>query len=528
LAQALIGEAREFSGELRRAKAEYELYLKRYPGGAETAHVKERLAALDKNLAPIAGMAQGGSAAPGGSGLAVPAKPAEWTVYGSISQYGYRGNSQIETLTPPPPGQLTFNIDKLSLQDQNAIMTTLDLNARKRDAYRDTRIVIRDSDTHNYLQGQKQVQRLYSAYFEQTDKQVGYMVRAGRQTGNGGGVFGRFDGVFAGYNLNPTWRVNGVVGTPVEFNFPLKRSLQGLSVDRVAELGKPSYSFYYVEQPLEGINDRKAVGTEARYFDQKRTAYAMLDYDINFHSLNIAMAQANLRTDAGTNFFANADIRKSPMLGLLTAMPAQQVLDPFTLLPVFTDLRTQLKTAVNSVGIGDLRSQAAMLTGTSRFYTVGFMRPVTPKWQMGANYSLAYVTGTGDVGIMPAQPSSGGSSVYSGTALGSNLMLTNDTVVLNGSLIDNPTSFGQSYNVSYVVPYKDWRFDTILRYYTQMDNQDQKQVRIAPTFKITYRWRNSVSLEFEAGNENLDETGPVRETHSRRRYFYGGYRWDFR
>jgi hypothetical protein len=107
-------------------------------------------------------------------------------------------------------------------------------------------------------------------------------------------------------------------------------------------------------------------------------------------------------------------------------------------------------------------------------------------------------------------------------------MLTNDTVVLNGSLIDNPTSFGQSYNVSYVVPYKDWRFDVIMRYYGQTDNQDQKQVRLAPTFKISYRWRNSVSLEFEVGNENVDETGPLREMHSRRRYFFGGYRWDFR
>jgi hypothetical protein len=519
LAQALMGEAREYSGELRKAKAEYELYLKRYPAGAEAARVKERLAALNQTLV------QAGAATPGGSGIA---KPAEWTVYGSVSQYSYRGNSQIETITPPPPGQLTFNTDRLSLQDQNALISTLDLNARKRDAIRDTRIVIRDTDTRNFLYGQPQVNRLYAAYFEHTDKEAGYLVRAGRQLGSGGGVMGRFDGVWVGYNLNPTWRVNGVVGTPVEFGSPLKRSVRGASIDRLPQLGEPGLSAYYVEQSLEGVNDRKAVGTEVRYFDQKRTAYAMLDYDLNFHSLNIAMAQGNWRSDAGTSYFANVDVRKTPPLGLLTAMPAQQVIDPFTLLPVFLDPRTAFSTAAYNLGVGELRSQASMLSATSRLYSVGFMHPVTPSWQLGADYRLANVTGTGDVGVMSSQPNSGASNVFSGTALGTNLALPNDTVVLNASLIDNPTSFGQSYNVSYVVPYNAWRFDAILRYYAQKDNQDQKQVRIAPTLKLIYRWRNSFSFEFEAGNENVDEVGPLREMHSRRRYFFGGYRWDFR
>jgi hypothetical protein len=519
LAQALMGEAREYSGELRKAKAEYELYLKRYPGGAETSRVQERLLALNKTLS------QALAGGPGGTGLA---KPAEWTVYGSVSQYSYRGNSQIETITPPPPGQLTFNSDKLALQDQNAIISTFDLNARKRDGARDTRIVIRDNDTHNYLYGQPQVNRLYSAYYEQSDKDVGYLVRGGRQMANGGGVFGRFDGIWAGYNLNPTWRVNGVVGTPVEFGTPLKRSVQGLSVDRIPQLGETGFSVYYVEQPLEGVNDRKAIGAEARYFDQRRTFYGMADYDVNFHSLNMAMAQGNWRTDAGTSYFANIDIRKTPPLGLLTAMSAQQITDPFTLLPVFLDQRTAFRTAVNTFGLGELRSQAFMLSGTSQMFSAGFMHPVTPRWQLGADYRLASVSGTGDVLAMPAQPASGSSNVVSGQALGTNLMLPNDTVVLNASLIDAPTSFGQSYNVSYVIPYNAWRFDAILRYYVQKDNQDQRQERIAPTLKIIYRWRNSVSFEFEAGNELFDETGPLREMHSRRRYFFGGYRWDFR
>ena len=519
LAQALIGEAREYSGELRKARAEYELYLKRYPDGPETARVKERLAALGTSLA------QAIAASPGGTGIG---KPAEWMFNGSFSQYSYRGNSQIEVLTPPPPGQLTFTTDKLSMKDQNSIISSLDLNARKRDAATDTRIVIRDTDTHNFLYGQPQVNRLYSAYYERTDRDVGYMVRAGRQLGSGGGVFGRFDGVWAGYNVSPSWRVNAVVGNPVEFGTPLTRSLRGLSLDRVPQLGELGYSLYYIEQPLEGLNDRRAVGAEGRYFDQYRTGYAMLDYDLNFQSLNIAMAQGNWRTDSGTTYFANADVRKTPPLSLLNALPAQQVLDPFTLTPVFLDLRTSFATAAYNLGIPEMRSQASMLTATSQLYSAGFMRPVSPRWQLGADYRFASISGTGDVGVMPAQPGGGNSNIVSGQALGTNLMLPNDTVVLNASLIDSPTSFGQSYNASYVIPYKAWRFDVIMRYYTQKDTQDQKQERISPTLKLSYRFRNSVSFELEAGNENVDEKGPLREQHSRRRYFFGGYRWDFR
>ena len=204
------------------------------------------------------------------------------------------------------------------------------------------------------------------------------------------------------------------------------------------------------------------------------------------------------------------------------------MIDPFTLLPVPLDQRTAFSTAAYNLGVGEMRSQASMLTSTSRLYSLGFMHPLTPRWQLGADYRLAHVTGTGEVGIMSAQPNSGASNVYSGTALGTNLALPNDTVVLNASLIDNPTSFGQSYNLSYVIPYNAWRFDMILRYYGQKDNQEQKQVRIAPTLKLIYRWRDRVSFELEAGNENVDETGPIREMHSRRRYVFGGYRWDFR
>jgi hypothetical protein len=502
-AQALMGEAREFSGELRRARIEYELYLKLYPKGEEAPRVRERLAALDKTLAQLTAGATGAS----GTGVA------QWTVNGSVSQYRYEGKSRIETITPPPPGQLLFNQDTLSLTDQNALLSTFDLAARQRDGARDTRIVIRDSNTENYLPNQLSYNRLNAAYFEESDNQVGYLVRAGRQLGSGGGVFGRFDGLLAGYEIKPGMRLNGVAGIPVEFNSSFRRSFYGASMDFLPQLGKPGFGVYYIEQTLEGLLDRRAVGGEGRYFDQFGTVFSMLDYDLLYKLLNIAMVQGNWRTVAGVNYFATYDYRKSPPLGMTNALPGETT--------------QSIQQLAQDLGLVELRKRAATLTSSSTFYSLGIMSPVTPTWQLGGNFNRASISGTGESGILPAQPGSGTSYVYSGQAIGNNIGFTNAALVLNVSLIRAPTYDGKSYVVTYAVPIGNWRFDTILRYYTQLDNQEQKQTRLSPTFKTSYRWINRVSLELEIGDERFDEAGPLRELHSSRRYVFGGYRWDF-
>lgn len=514
-AQAMMGEAREYSGELSKARAEYETYLKLYPGGLHAERVKQRLAALNTSLKQALG------SAPAGGGLQAPAA---WTTFGSLSQYYYRGKSQIETITPPPPGQLLFNRDTLSLTDQHAVISTLDVQARRRDAATDTRIVLRDADTHNLLEGQRSYNRLNTAYVEQTDKALGYFVRAGRQNGNGGGIFGRFDGLWLGYNTAPAWRINGAAGSNVEFDSPFKRNFVSASLDYTAPPGRPGFSAYYIAQTLEGIDDRSAVGAEMRYFDPHVTVYGTADYDLLFKSLNIAFVQANWRTEKGTNYFANIDYRKSPPLSLLTALPGQISLDPT--MPTL-DFRELLFTSVGALGTEELRRQAAILTSNSTLFAVGFTHPLSERWQLGADYRYATLSGTGASGILPAQPGTGDNHVISAQALGNSLLFANDTTVVNTSFILAPTYTGQSYNLTYVVPKGEWRVDANLRYYTQKDDQEQRQTRFSPSLKLGYRVRNSVTFELEGGNEYFDEAGPVRETHSTRWYIFGGYRIDF-
>jgi hypothetical protein len=504
-AQALVGQGREMSGELGRAKAEYELYLKLYPDGEDVASVKERLAALETRIRQTRGEARKARGVP----------PSGWIVNGGISQYYYTGKSQIEVITPPPPGQLTFTTDNLSLVDQKALISTIDVLARKRDEVTDTRMVFRDAHTMNFLPGQKNRERLNAAYFEQTNKEAGTFFRVGRQTASSGGIFNRFDGVIGGYNFDPEWKINAAFGYPVEYGSPYERKFYSVSAERAPQLEKPGFSTYYMEQTVDGVPDRRAVGLDVRYFDSYTNYYGLLDYDLAFRGINILMTQGNWRFDSGTNVFAYYDYRKSPPYSPINAMSGESP--------------QSISELNRSLGLDELRRRAAALTTESNMFSIGATHPVTERWQLGADYRLAAIGGTDASGTMPAQPGSGTSHVYSAQAIGNNLWLSNDIVVTTGSLIRAPTYKGKSYGLTYAFTLLDnWRIDGNLRYYAQVDTLEQQQNRISPSLKVGYRWKDSVSFELEFGGEYVDENGPQRTMTSTRQYLWGGYRWDFR
>lgn len=529
-AQALIGEARETNGEILKARAEYELYLKLFPAGPSAVRVRERLAALPKDAAVARARPRA---------LPKEAGPAEWTFNGSVSSYYYTGKSQIETLVPPPPGQLTFSRDTLSMVDQDSLITSLNLNARRRDAFTDTRIVVRDTDNKNFLSPTRSYNRLYSAYIDHNDRQVGYYLRAGRQNPNGMGVMDRFDGLQAGYNLNPEWRVNAVYGDAVEFNSPFKKNFYGASVDLLPQTGLPGIGVYAIQQTLDGMANRRAVGTEIRYFDGRATAYGMLDYDVLYKGVNIALLQGNYLNDGGDNYFFVIDHRRAPSYSLTNALPAAPGLS--------------LQELVALQGIDQVRAQASALTAMSDMFSIGVTHPLSESWQVGVDYRLSSISSTQPVmAVLPlavigtclgtidpvnetcvidtaAQQASGKNHVVTFQAVGTNLFFANAVGVANLSLIQAPSYTGQALGVGYVLPFwEQWRIDTNLRYYTQKDDSGDKQDRISPSLKLSWQWRASLYLEGEMGREVSNSSGPTRNDHSRRDYVYMGVRWDFR
>lgn len=533
-AQALLGESREKNGEIAKARAEYELYLKLFPNSADAGRIKERLAGL-----PSVDVIKRQATKP-----VRDDKPAEWVVTGSLSSYLFTGRTQTDSGP--------------KVKDQESLISNISLNARLRDSVTDTRFVFRDTDSRNNLNSRSDYNRVYNAYAERTDREVGYFVRAGRQNPSGAGVLERFDGITGGYNLGSDWRISGVYGKAVEFNSPFSKDFYGASIDFLPQISRPGASLYVIEQNLDGFLNRRAVGSEFRYFDGQFTGYGNLDYDLLYKGLNIAALQGNFLTQSGTNYFVSYDYRKSPSLSLSNALASSGF--------------TTVDDLVNRVGISQARTLVTDNTAVAKAFAAGVTVPVTERWQIGADYRMSSISGTnvqlplnqickslestgdpsnprciggprGDTLVSElCEPNSfdianntcrassstaGTTHIYSAQAIGTNLFVPNAVGVVNTSWITGPDYTGQSLGLNYILPFGEtWRLESNLRYYTQKSDNGQNSTQFSPSLKLVRQW-NSLYLEGEVGYNDSKNSGTT-QSETKREYLYMGIRWDYR
>lgn len=498
IAQELIGEAREKNGEYDKARVEYELYLKLYPDAADAAKVKGKLAQL-----PQAG------SRPALRAAQKKTVDEKLMVYGGISQNYYKGMSHTDTTTADSNGITTAS---LTSTDQSMLVSSLDVTGRKRSETTDTRIVVRDVYNANFLKGQKSDNRLNSAYVEQSARDHSYLYRLGRQIGSAGGTPSRFDGVWLGYSPNPVWRVNGVVGTPVDFygSGTESKTFAGVSVDLTRLPEQWSGSGYFIQQKVAGIVDRRAIGMETHYFDAQRNYMGLLDYDTLFKAVNFATLQGNWTTGAGGNYNLLLDHRKTPPLQITNALPGQALQSIAALLQ-------------SGVTADTLRADAQALSATSNLFLVGMTQPYSAHWRMGGDFRIANTSATATA------PGTGNSYMYTVQAIANNLFMENDLNVVSASYVDAQTFEGRSLLFNRVETLRqNWRLDMSLQLYGESDHSGSHQRRITPSLKLSYHLNDSISLEGEGGLEDTHTYSATQDDKTRRRYFYVGYRWDFR
>jgi len=503
-AQELVGVARERVGEPGKARAEYELYLRLFPEGEGAKRVRERLARLER----------AGEARPVTE--ARPDRSTTRTFFGGVSQFYYGGRSKIETAFNTP---LAPNRETLSRTDMSSLVSNVDLNARFRSSESDSRLVFRDTYTHSYLEDGRSFNRLNAAYYDYRALQNPLSARIGRQTGLTGGLPARFDGALGGVRVSPNWRVNAVAGAPVEYpQIDSRRRFAGMNVD-FENLAERWYgTVYLLNQTVDGILDRRAVGSELRYLRGGNSLYGLLDYDTSYKETNIAMLQATLQTKGGTVFNALLDRRRAPTLATTNAIFGQST----------TSIRTLLQTVTEE----QLREQARNITATVTQAMLGFTTPVHPKWQIGLDARLTNVgalpaTEVNNIPI-PAQPATGDIWSYVFQAIGSRLYSSRDINVFSATRLTSPNFDGVllSYN-NVSVPFEGWTLEPSLRYYAQTDTLDIKLRRLTPGLRMTYRLRGSISLESEYTQERSRTTSPLQEEDSVHHFWYAGYRVDF-
>jgi len=411
-------------------------------------------------------------------------------------------------------------VDRASFSavDQSTLVTNADLSVRNRSAEADTRFVFRDTNSKTFLDNQKSYNRLTAAYYDYRGLQNGFSARLGRQSGLSGGLPGRFDGAVAGYGLTPKWRLNAAAGVPVEYpQLDAERRFWGANLE-YQNLGNAwSGNFYFVDQRSDGLLDRRAVGTEVRYFNAGTSVFSVLDYDTSYKQWNVTMVQATYQTEGRTTINLLYDKRRAPILSTTNAIFGQGT----------TSLATLLQTGTED----QLRQQALDVTATATQGLIGFTTPVDKKWQVGADARLTKVGALPSVEVngivLPAQPATGDIYNYSFQAIGTNLYSGRDTSVVNFTYLDGPAQTGYQLSYNNLTALGGWTLEPSLRYYTQKDTQGIELERWTPSLRITYQVATNVALESELSWERTVTVGPSSRDETKRGFYYLGYRWNF-
>ena len=500
VAQEWVGVARERAGQFDKAKTEYDLYLNLYPQGEGVPRVMQRLAGLG-----------GKESGPGIVEAVEKKQAARWSTFGGITSRYYTSRSKVDSTT-------IFNnvsdTQSLSLTDQSMLITTEDVSGRYVTDEYDGRLVFRGSQTKNFLDDQSGQNRVSALYGELKGRTRDYLVRMGRQSATGGGVGGRFDGVSGGYGDAQDLRVNGVAGALVDYSSGTKPVFYGASADSGA------YSAYLINQTVESVLDRRAVGTEWRYFQDKRFAYALIDYDTNFNALNAAQLTGTLGL-TGMSLNMMLDHRKTPSLSIRTALNGANTSS-------IGDLQQVLSASA-------LRDLALARTATSNMGQVGVTLPLNKKFQVGGDLRLSNTSGmeasgtlNSPEGFVAAIPSRGTEKIVSGQVIGSGLYKAGDIWSLSGSVGSSGTVNSTSlYFYNHTTLDKGWTLDSSLQLYRQTDQFNAVTTRFSPMVRGEYALNEQLTFDVDGGIESTKNDGAQVSTKTLRIFASAGLRWYF-
>ena len=522
--QEWVGVARERAGQIDRAKAEYDLYLKLYPKGAGAERIAQRQIELAEKPGASSPLTLAGTS---------PIQAPSITTFGSVYSSYYHGNSKIST-TNTFNGQTTTS--DLSLVDQSMLITSVDASERYRSENNDKRLVFSDVDTRNFLSGQPSQNKVYTAYGEIKGRANDYLMRLGRQSATGGGVLGRFDGVAASYGAPQELRINGVAGALSEYLLGSKPRFFGASVD------KGAISLYGIIQTVEGTLDRRAVGSEFRYFDDKRNAYGLLDYDTYFKAVNAAEFTGTAR---GISLLPDStlslllDHRKTPSLSIRNALNGATT--------------SSVSDLLQTMSVSSLRDLALARTAITNSGQLGITHTLHEKWQVGGDFRLTNTTGLANSGqtlnpaidpvtqlpiqcsgtstlqgCIAAQPPRGLERSVTGQLIGSGLYKPGD--VWSGSLTysTSGTVNGNSlflYNHTPIAG--DWLVDTTLQWSSFKDQLGGTTKQIMPLLRGSYRFKQQFTFDTSLGYQKINFSGPISSSDTTRLFYSLGLRWDF-
>lgn len=494
-ARELLGVAHERMGNTRDARAQYEAYLRDFPESAGRMRVEQRLAGLV--------MAAAAPSEP----LRSASGEGRWDWATGVSQFYRRDDNQ-------------FDEDQPEVTTLSALMSDVDLSLSRRGDRVDLSTRLSMSYMHDMLEDTRDTsqERISYAYQEIASVASDWSLRIGRQSLHSFGVLGRFDGAHFSYGWAPNRELHFTTGHPVEStrdSIETDRQFHGVAVEFEDLIGNWDVAAFLNTQTIEGIDARSAVGTEVRYFDERRTLTGMVDYDVDFSEMNSILVLGTWRFANRLMLSALFDERKSPILTTRNALIGQPVATIEEMLLVWTE--------------EEVRQLAVDRTADSRTITLGVATPLGERFQLNFDATQSEIGATPASGGVAAIPGTGQQLFYSTSLVSTSLFKTGDVNVLSLRFGDSDTfetrlltwdmriPIGRRIRINPRIRLAVWR--------GLLDGRERETV--SPTLRLLVSTRNRYRIELEVGSSRQMRTDSSGTSEATSNFVNFGYQASF-
>jgi len=241
-----------------------------------------------------------------------------------------------------------------------------------------------------------------------------------------------------------------------------------------------------LQQDIDDLTDRQAVGAELRYFGATRSLWGSVDYDTAFKELGSAFLQGSWRLPGKLTISGSLDQRRSPFLSLGNALLGQTNQD----FALFTEAMTE----------AEIRHLALDRSATTTSTTVGLSRPLTPRLQLSFNASRSVIDAVPASADAPAVPETE-YSYFSTDLVASSLFKEGDVGILSLRYASSDSADVYSVSLDSRFPIgRSLRINPRLRVdYREIASDLSTETTYTPGLRVQYRLGRRGRIEFEAG-----------------------------
>jgi hypothetical protein len=332
-------------------------------------------------------------------------------------------------------------------------------------------------------------------------------------------VFGTFDGVIAGYQVRPKWTVSVMAGKPVirtytDIELP-EKVFYGVKADIESENKELNSNLFFVQQDVDGIADRQALGGDIRFARRGLSVFALVDFDTLYSDLSL------LNVRIGWNYTPanklNFSYNRRHLLMTSNALQGMSV--------------TTIDELLDYIPESEIQRIAEERTRVDETLTIGNSYQINKDQQLNFDVTLLQSTGVPE-GVDPVEQqqqltdptidatlygydATGKQYIYSLQWISSNTFIERDLYVVGLRRSDFASYTDTSMFVNARVPlFEKWRPGFRLNVSRRESQTYGEKTTISPLIQLNYRVTKIISFDGEIGAdfvENAEEPDEVRQ-----------------